>query len=97
MADEIIRCPACGTDQVQKYGTSPSGAQKYRCMKLGCRRQFTLGADHLIDPGIKTMVMRMIDGGVDPKVIHRTVNDQRYPNKISLRWIQELKRRKLND
>src|SRR5574343_190556 len=95
MTDEKIKCPGCGAEKIQKYGRTAAGVQKYRCMRLGCRRQFGPGSDHLIDPAVRIMVMRLINERIEPSKIHNIVNGLG-PEKISLRWIQELKRRKLN-
>lgn len=88
-------CPDCG-GPIQKYGKTPSGAQRYRCKVAGCRRQFVPGADHLIDPDTKKIVMRMINENVQPCKIYRAVNGDE-PEKISLQWIYKLRRKVLND
>ena len=88
-------CPDCG-GMVQKYGKTAAGAQRYRCQVEGCRRQFVPGADHLIDPDTKKIVMRMINEDVHPRKIYRAVNGDE-PEKISLQWIYKLRRKVLND
>ena len=35
---EHNRCPSCGSDDVRKYGHSPSGEQRFQCMD--CNRTF---------------------------------------------------------
>jgi len=91
-----VTCPECASTQAQKYGKTPGGAQRYRCLNSKCRRQFVPGSDHLITPEIKSMVMRMINADVHPRIIYQAVNDQG-KEKISLRWIYKLKRRIVND
>lgn len=95
MTDQEISCPDCGA-RVQKYGKTPGGEQRYRCLNERCRRQFVPGADHLIDPEIKAMVMRMIDAGVHPRKIYFAVNEAG-KEKISQRWIYKLRRKVIND
>lgn len=101
MTDQPINCPYCA-GPVQKYGKTPSGDQRYRCMKQGCRRQFVQGADHLVTPEIKALVLGMIDAGIHSRKIYQSVNsasaflDDNKKN-ISLRWIQKLRRKVLND
>jgi transposase-like protein len=95
MTDQSINCPDCG-GPVQKYGKTPSGVQRYRCVADGCLRQFIPGSDHLIEPEVKALVLRMIDADVHPKKIYQSVNGDG-PEKISLRWIQILRRKVLND
>lgn len=91
---ENIKCPYCGGG-VQKFGKSTSGAQRYRCTVEGCRRQFVPGGDHLIDPEIKSMVLRMIAADVHPRKIYQSINGDG-KEKISLRWIYELRRKVAN-
>ena len=42
MAVVAVQCPACGSREVIKYGQQPNGAQRYRCMDLGCPRRIFL-------------------------------------------------------
>ena len=35
---EHTRCPSCGSDNVRKYGHSPSGEQRFQC--IDCNRTF---------------------------------------------------------
>ena len=85
-------CPHCGGINLQRYGRTKSGLQKYRCMAPECRRQFIVGSNHSIDPGDKTLVMKMLGEGISPKQIYATMSDGD-TKKISLRWIQALKKR----
>lgn len=85
MAD--VSCPACKGNQLEKYGKTKAGLQKYRCLNPRCRRQFVAGSAHRIDPEIKTMVEGLLRGGTHPRVIAQAV-----PN-ISLRWIYDLRKR----
>lgn len=96
MIDQLIICPDCKGADVQKYGKTKAGEQKYRCMHLGCRRQFVPGSEHLITPEIKNNVLAMIRANVEPLKIYQAANPDGI-EKISLRWIYQLKRRELND
>lgn len=88
-------CPHCGA-RVQKYGKTPGGVQRYRCLNEQCRRQFVPGAGHLVSPEIKAMVLRMIAADVHPKKIYSAINEAG-EEKISLRWIYILRRKFIND
>jgi transposase-like protein len=94
-----VTCPDCGSARVQKYGKNGAGAQRYRCLQEDCRRQFVPGSDHLIDPEIKALVLRMINAEVHPRKIYIAVNPdgEDKEEKISLRWIYKLMRRIKND
>lgn len=37
-----IKCPACDSDAVYKYGRAWTGKQRFQC--IVCERQFTIGA-----------------------------------------------------
>lgn len=86
---EGIRCPKCGSSRLARYGMTPAGKQKYRCLE--CRRQFVTGTDHLLGPEKKTVVMRLLEADVEPTKIREAIPD------ISLRWIYELRRRLKRD
>ena len=94
MTDQPINCPYCA-GPVQKYGKTPSGDQRYRCLTQGCRRQFVPGSDHPVAPEIKALVLGMIDAEIDPDKIYQIVNKDNQKN-ISLRWIQKLRRKVIN-
>jgi transposase-like protein len=94
-ATKII-CPDCGSSGLQKYGTTKSGKQKYRCAVIGCRRQFVPGSDHLINPELKSIIIGMIAADIHPRKIYKSVNPDG-EEKISLRWIYKLRRRMKND
>jgi transposase-like protein len=82
------KCPACKGVKVQKYGRTKTGVQKYRCLNLGCRRQFVGASDRPVDPDTKDKIIKLLSENVHPKIIHKTFSDS-----ISLRWIYELRRR----
>jgi transposase-like protein len=82
------KCPACKGVKVQKYGRTKTGVQKYRCLNLGCCRQFVGASDRPVDPDTKDKIIKLLSENVHPKIIHKTFSDS-----ISLRWIYELRRR----
>jgi transposase-like protein len=86
-----ISCPECGGIDLQKYGTTKAGLQKYRCKRESCGHQFVFGSDHRIDSETKEKIIKLLSADVDPKIIHAT-----YSESVSLRWIYSLKR-KLKD
>lgn len=86
-----IKCPECGGVNLQKYGTTKAGRQKYRCQCEGCRHQFVAGSDHRINADTKEKIMKLLSANVDPKIIHST-----YSESVSLRWIYSLKRKMKN-
>jgi transposase-like protein len=88
---EDIRCPQCGGSGLEKYGKTSSGKQKYRCINTGCGRQFVAGSNYFIDSKIKNIIKQLLLDKVPPKKIAAAVPE------ISLRWIQELRRRMKND
>ncbi len=83
---EIVKCPGCGSELLQKYGKTPAGKQKYRCMQENCRRQFVAGSTHRIDQGVKDIVIGLLKQNVSPAKISKSVPG------ISLRRIRELRR-----
>lgn len=83
-----IVCIKCGSIDVQKFGVTKAGLQKYRCRREACRRQFVLGSTHNIPSAVKEKVLILLSEKVDPHIIHKTYADQ-----ISLRWIFQLRRR----
>ena len=83
-------CPACGSSRLAKNGRTTAGLQRFKCLDgldKGCHRQFVTGSDHTVNPGIKSIVMKLLAEKVKSGTIHRSVPG------ISLRWICELKRR----
>ena len=84
-----IRCPQCNSSRLARYGVTPAGKQKYRCLE--CRRQFVAGSDHLLDPEKKAVVMRLLEAGVEPARIREAIPE------ISLRWLYELRKRLRRD
>jgi transposase-like protein len=82
----VITCPDCGADRLQRFGTTASGKQKYRCKD--CLRQFVAEPDHLIGQATKDKIIKLLADGVHPATIYKTFGDE-----ISLRWIFELKRK----
>ena len=84
---EHVRCPDCRGDRLIKYGKTKRGLQKYRCLDVKCRRQFVAGSEHTLDPLTKEAAMKLIKSRVPPGTIAQALPD------ISLRWINELKRR----
>lgn len=83
-----IICPDCGGDQLQKFGKTKAGRQKYRCLNSGCRRQFVHGSAFSVPTDIKTKVMALLDQNVNPQKIYAAFSED-----ISLRWIYQLRRR----
>jgi len=77
--------------QVQKYGKTKSGAQKYRCLILGCRRQFVANSDRPVNPDTKEKIIKLLSENVQPKIIYKTFSES-----VSLRWIYELRQRMKN-
>src|SRR5512144_2641520 len=37
-----VKCPACGSTNVVKYGKQANGEQRYRCNNAGCERKIFL-------------------------------------------------------
>ena len=84
---ELARCPKCGGYNTQKFGwTAGRKRQKWKCRDRSCGRQFVEGSDHLINPDVKRTVLNLLAAGTKPQQIARALP-------ISLRWVQELKRR----
>lgn len=105
-----IKCPVCGCADVRKYGKTKAGRQRYRCLRVHCRRQFVSGAtDHLIKPAIKALALSLIEAKIDPRKIQEVIKlsaasglgispfPQRGRSQISLRWIYRLRQRVNND
>lgn len=84
---ERITCPSCGGAQVQKYGKTSSGKQKYRCLAQKCRRQFVGDSTHLVDSKTKEIAIRLIKENVRPTTIVKSLPG------ISLSWVRELRRK----
>ena len=84
---EGVICPDCKGTKLSKYGKTPAGLQKYRCLNQECCRQFVFGSDHLIDAEKKKMVIALLAEGTPPKKIEKAIPG------ISLRWIYEFRRR----
>ena len=86
--DNSVRCPNCGGLLFEKYGKTKAGKQKLRCLEPTCRRQFTLGSDHLLDPEKKKSIETLLANGIAPKKIKEA-----FPKDVSLRWLFELRRK----
>jgi transposase-like protein len=84
---ESVNCPACKGNELQRYGKTKAGLQKYRCLAPRCRRQFVAGSTHLIDPEKKKIVQDLLGQGIPPKKIKAAVPE------ISVRWLYELRRK----
>ena len=65
MAVVAVQCPACGGREVVKYGQQPNGAQRYRCMDLGCPRRIFLLRYHNMGwvPAVKQQMVEMALNG----------------------------------
>jgi transposase-like protein len=37
-----VQCPACGSEEIVRYGRQPNGAQRYRCNNRHCVRRIFL-------------------------------------------------------
>lgn len=80
---KLIRCPDCG-GAVCKYGKTNQGAQRYRCLDSGCRRQFDPEAKKKkISPTVTAIVAGLIAQGVSTTKIHTAVAV------VSKRWINK--------
>jgi transposase-like protein len=93
-----VKCPACASPEVIKYGTTQAEKQKYKC--VSCRRQFVSGSEHLIKPEIREQVQRLILADIHPKKIFQIINmsiPEKGQPKISLRSIYKLTRKAKND
>jgi transposase-like protein len=42
MAVVAVQCPACGSEEVVRYGRQANGEQRYRCNNVGCERRIFL-------------------------------------------------------
>lgn len=83
-----VRCPKCGGWLFEKYGKTEAGKQKLRCLEPTCRRQFTLGSDHLLNPDKKKIIEALLANGIAPKKIREA-----FPKDVSLRWLFGLRRK----
>ncbi len=87
MSAADVKCPDCDSVRLSRYGKTHAGLQKYRCLELGCRRQFVAGSDHAVDPETRARVEKLLAAGVKPPQIAQAETG------ISLRWIYELRRK----
>jgi transposase-like protein len=63
MATQEIRCPYCQW-RVKRKGFSQTGAQRYQCLALDCRRTFQLAyAYQAWKPGVKSQIVDMAMNG----------------------------------
>jgi IS30 family transposase len=91
-----VECPSCHGINLVKNGKSPGTCrQKYLCLNPGCRRQFTAGSNHLIDPKIKTLIIEQLARGMAPiKIVqYLSYGGKDGRSQISIRWIYELRRK----
>ncbi len=78
-------CPVCGGSGI-RYGRTKSGLQRY-CCRI-CKRQWIPGSQHRVDPEVKKVAVDLLQQNVKPTVIAKAL-----PGKISLRWLNELRRK----
>lgn len=63
MATQEILCPYCQS-RVKRKGFSQTGAQRYQCLALDCRRTFQLAyAYNAYTPGVKSQIVDMAMNG----------------------------------
>jgi len=60
-----VQCPACGSEEVVKYGRQPNGEQRYRCNNRDCARRIFLLQYHNTGwvPEVKQQMVEMTLNG----------------------------------
>ncbi len=92
-----VKCPACGSTDVVKYGRQANGQQRYRCNQVACERKIFLlhYGQNARRPGVKQKILDMaVNGsgirdtarvlGISPVTVIKELKKQHRPSSRSI-------------
>lgn len=94
-----VKCPACDSTDVVRYGKQANGEQRYRCNNVGCERKIFLlhYAQKGRRPEVKKKILDMAVNGsgirdtarvldISPVTVLKELKKQNHTSSRSIRW-----------
>ena len=90
MVLEAVACKHCGlTQQVKRYGITPTGTQRYRCYDFG-RTFFKTYSRKACDPSVQKQIMPMVLNGAGVRDTARVLGINRNTVSASIKKSQQV-------